>query len=134
MNIPDIRNDPPRDPELAAALDRDPAMSESDWGRLHASILTRAELSLARLRLRPSWWDYAAGWARPAIPFAVAASLTFLFIVGKLPDPRLDANGFAVLPFLDDVLTATISDVEYDLLVADSRETDALLRLALQEP
>jgi hypothetical protein len=131
MRIPHIDSDPPRDAVIAAALAADGETVQPDWFRLHASIMARAEQPLARLRLRPSWFDYAASWARPAIPFAAAAGFAFAFFVGTVPDPR-SAVG-AALPFLDDVLAASISDAEYDILIA-GEGADALLRLAVQEP
>jgi hypothetical protein len=128
MNIPDIRHDPLRDPELAEALGAAHDGIQPDWIRLHASVMARAELSLARLRVRPRWWDYAARWARPAIPAAVAASIALVFLFGIVPD----RGASVTLPFLDDVLTAAISDSEYELLVADASASDALLRLAME--
>jgi hypothetical protein len=139
MNYPDISRDPPRDPEIAGWLSaagiEDGAM-EVDGVGLHAAIMERAKLPLARLRLQPQWWEYAARWALPAVPVAMAASIAIAFVVsalaptgfGTLPD-----TAFVALPSIEDVITHPVPSEEYDLLVSSAGDTDALLSFTLRE-
>ncbi len=137
MNYPDISRDPPRDPEVAEWLhvgSGEPLMA--DRASLHAVILARAQLPLARLRLQPQWWEYAARWARPAVPLALAAGLALTFAIGTSSLPGvapLPEVAAVTLPSLEDVLTYSVPEAEYNLLVAGAGETDALLSFTLQE-
>jgi hypothetical protein len=137
MNYPDITRDPPRDRELAARLlaVEGEGREIRDAARLRAAILARAELPLARLRLQPFWWEYAARWARPAVPVALAASLALGYLIGTTPLPGagVGAGAAASLPFLEEVLTSPVPQAEYDLLHSGEGDTEALLRFALQE-
>jgi len=136
MNYPDISRDPPRDEELAAWLAAHEANRDArpDMTRLRDAILSRAQMPLARLRSQPFWWDYAARWAAPAVPLAIAASLALAFAIGNLPAPALTAgNATASLPNLEDVLTQPLPEMEYNLLVSRSGEPEALISFALQE-
>jgi hypothetical protein len=138
MNYPDISRDPPRDPEIAAILAAalPGGADEMDGARLRSAILARAQDHLARLRHQPLWWEYAATWAKPAVPLALAAALALTFVVGSIPVPvNSPAGGVALapLPPLEDVLTQQLPDAEYNLLLSRSGDTDALLNFAMQE-
>jgi hypothetical protein len=138
MNYPDISRDPPRDDELATLLAAalPDGADEMDGARLRVAIVARARDHLARLRHQPLWWEYAAGWARPAVPLALAAGLALAYLVGSMPLPeRSPATEVAVvtLPTIEDVLTHPLPDAEYNLLLSRSGDTDALLNFALQE-
>lgn len=74
------------DPRLADALrqiEEEPALDERTRDELHRSIMAGAGPGLARLR-RGAWWDWAAGWARFAVP---AAAVAILLVILLLPDP-----------------------------------------------
>jgi hypothetical protein len=138
MNYPDISRDPPRDEELAAMLAAalPEGGNEMDGARLRGAIMARARDHLAKLRHQPLWWEYAATWARPAVPLALAAALALAFVVGSIPLPGhspASEVAIATLPRLEDVLTHQLPDAEYDLLLSRSGDTDALLNFALQE-
>jgi hypothetical protein len=137
MNYPDISRDPPRDPEIAAWL-ANCSVGESDAPRegLHAAIMARAQLPLARLRIQPQWWEHAARWALPAVPVALAASMLLALAVGSVPLPGLSPapDAAATLPMLEDVLTYSVSEAEYNVLVSGTADAEALLSFALQEP
>jgi hypothetical protein len=135
--IPDITRDPPRDAELAARLrelETTRPGDRVDWTRLRRTTLVRAADALARLRQRGSWWEYAARWARPAIPLAAAAGLALAVLLGTLHVPQGAVGPLATLPFLEEVLIAPIPEPEAQLLYTAGAEPDALLRLAIQEP
>lgn len=137
MKIPDITRDPPRDPEIAAWLSLAAGGGPDEaaqLGPLRNSIRARAAMPLARLRQRPHWWDVAARWARPAIPMAAAASLALAVLVGNLPAPASGALETASgLPFLEEVLAASLPSAEYELLAFGADGSEALLRLAVEE-
>jgi hypothetical protein len=138
MNYPDISRDPPRDDELAAMLVTalPDGADEMDGARLRTAIMTRARDHLARLRRQPLWWEYAASWAKPAVPLALAAALALAFVLGSIPMPASSPAtevAVATLPSLEDVLTHQLPDAEYNLLLSRSGDTDALLNFALQE-
>lgn len=137
MNHPDVFRDPPRDPELAAVLREVDAAAPDrlDAGRLRAAVLARAEPALAARRQQARWWEHAARWARPAIPLALAASLALAYLVGNttLPTGSAPETTAASLPHLEDVLSSELPDAEYRVMVSSEGETEALLRLALQE-
>lgn len=128
--------DPMPDPELGAHLHAvlpDPAAHAPDWDGLRARLRERAALSLARLRRqRRAWWQYAAAWARPAIPAAVAAAALLAVVLGRQPEPL---PALAERPGLEDVLGAPVPELEYDLLFEGSAlsANEALLRAAFYE-
>jgi hypothetical protein len=135
MNLPDISRDPPRDAELGTLLRtlNDPDEDRS-LARLQHALRARAAMPLARLRSRPRWWDYAAEWARPAIPMAAAAGLLLAVVVGSLPTPTPMANDTgAGLPYMEEVLGSSMPDSDYYLVMAGGADSDALLRLAVEE-
>jgi negative regulator of sigma E activity len=136
MNGPDLTRDPPRDPEIAAWLSLAANEAVGEVARLEPlrqSIRARAVMPLARLRQRPHWWEVTARWARPAIPMAAAASLALAVLVGNLPTPANDALETAGLPYLEEVLAASLPSAEYELLAFGGSESEALLRLAVEE-
>ena len=79
-----MKEEPVRDPELAAALRRleaDERLHEAEWERMLSAIAERSAPRLARLRRVDSWWDYTAAWLQVAAPLAIAAGLAFLFLL-----------------------------------------------------
>jgi hypothetical protein len=137
MNYPDISRDPPRDPEIAEWLGAGSAEPVApDRESLRAAILARAQLPLARLRMQPQWWEYAARWARPAVPLSLAASVALAFAIGTTAIPGaapIPEAVAAALPPLEDVLTYSVPEAEYNLLVAGAGDTEALLSFSMQE-
>lgn len=80
-----------REPEIAAALERAtgmPPFDDVDWAQLHARITRDASATLARLRESPTWWSFAAAWARPAIPLALAAGIALVLLVTSRQDTQ----------------------------------------------
>jgi hypothetical protein len=76
-------DEPQRDPRLGEVLARvaGPTPAASAEERLHARIMAAAEPRLARRREPElAWWEYTAGWARAAIPIALAAGIVALFV------------------------------------------------------
>jgi hypothetical protein len=139
MTYPDISRDPPRDSEVAGwltAAEQGSRAGQPDFGGMRAGILARAQLPLARLRRQLPWWEYAANWARPAVPVALAAGLAMIWVVGSNPIPALSPaaeGGVNSLPFLEDVLTSNVPEAEYHLLVSEDAEMEALVNFAFQE-
>jgi hypothetical protein len=133
----DFTHDPVPDPELAIALrDLEQApYDEVDWGALHRSITERAELPLARRRLRPRRrWG-----SRVLVPAAAAAGLILAIgiqVVGPAPGSGEDlagvpaANGLRTM--VEEVLGSAISDAELDVLLGDV-STDGLVIAAVTD-
>ncbi len=72
--------------QLRTALP-DPPVDEVDWAALRQRIARRAEPQLARLRRSAraaAWWDYAARWALPGLPAAVAAAAVLALLLGRM--------------------------------------------------
>jgi hypothetical protein len=116
------REDDVRDARLAALLRSADAAPEPDWDRLHASIVARAALPLARLRKPPAWWELTASWARAAVPIAVAASIALAVAIardGATPGSDLVAStttSLTVRDALEDAITTP--ETESELLPA----------------
>jgi hypothetical protein len=121
---------------LRAALP-DPPLDEVDWVALRQRIARDAQPTLARLRFggrsRSAWWEYAARWAAPMVPAAVAAAAALALLLG-----RMDRAGTAVPATesassqvaLEAAIGATQRDAEARALFA-SVDQDALLRAAV---
>ncbi len=65
----------------------EPPVDEVDWAALRQRIARRAEPQLARLRRSAraaAWWDYAARWAKPALPAAIAAAAALALLLGRM--------------------------------------------------
>ena len=78
-----MKQEPERDLELAAALRRlegDAELDDAAWRRLQARIATDAARHFAAPEKPIAWWEYIAGWARPALPLAAAAGLLLLLL------------------------------------------------------
>ncbi len=131
--------DPRLRAELRAALP-EPPMDEVDWEGLRERIGRGAELRLARLRAggraRAAWWEYAARWAAPVLPAAVAAAAALVLLLGRLeratPTPVTVAATRTVETggTQPSVLEAAISGSNSTVLVA-AADPDALLRAAV---
>ncbi|MEJ7810830.1 MAG: hypothetical protein WKG32_10520 [Gemmatimonadaceae bacterium] len=75
-----------RDPRLSAELRRvegDLPLERVDWAAMRRTAAERAALPLARLRRGRAWWEYAAGWARTAVPAAVAAGILLAAVLAR---------------------------------------------------
>jgi hypothetical protein len=59
-----------------------PAATEVDWWTLRRTIVEDAAAFLGEARRRP-WWDYAAGWIRPAVPVGMAVSIMAMVVLGS---------------------------------------------------
>lgn len=85
------------DPRLRALL-RDAAPPEEPaWDALHAAIMRRAALPLARIRAahreNVEWWEPASHWARAALPLAIAASIALILGLTRFRElPTLTAS------------------------------------------
>lgn len=70
------------DPRLGALLRATVPAEEPAWDALHAAIMSRAALPLARIRAahheNVEWWEPASHWARAALPLAIAASIALI--------------------------------------------------------
>jgi hypothetical protein len=74
--------EPQRDQRLGEMLARvaGPTPAAGTEERLHARIMLAAGPQLSRRREPDlAWWEYTAGWARAAIPLALAAGIVALF-------------------------------------------------------
>lgn len=120
-----MNREPEHDLELSEALRRlegDAALGDADWNRLRAGINARA----ARLFARPpvpavpaTWWETLAGWARPAVPLAVAAGVFLVFLALQETD-----FGSSMAPARD---SSELERGELTLLVSgDVQEQDAI--------
>jgi hypothetical protein len=114
------KHDPASDPRLAEALRMafpPPTLEAEDLEALSRRIAERAELTLARLRGRAPWWAYTAGWARAAVPAALAASVMLALLFGALerrylarpaPPQRLQLEAALGAAPAEDEVTATV--------------------------
>lgn len=78
-----MNQEPERDLELTEALRRlegDADLDEAGWKRLRASIASGAVRHFATPREPIAWWEYIAGWARPALPLAAAVGVLLLLL------------------------------------------------------
>jgi hypothetical protein len=127
------------DLELRAALrsvEAEPPVGQVDWDALRTSIVSRAELPMARRRARSA---RLPRWGRPLVPFAVAASIVLaLWFHGFSPQPDLgtpiaDGAPAFTVPFLsaEDLFHADLTDQEFQHLVSGRAHSDALLLVAV---
>lgn len=116
-----------------------PPVDEVDWGALRERIARDAAPALARLRQSApgprSWWDYAARWAVPALPAALAAAAALALLLGRLstatPQTQPEvASASATRLTVENAIGASPSDAEVTALYA-SADRDALLRAAV---
>ncbi len=119
-----------------------PPVDEVDWSALRRRIAQSAEPALARLRRSArtaAWWDYAARWARPVLPAAVAAAAALLLLLGRMestvepvPEPTTVASAPASSARLtvETAIGAAPSDEVTNALYVSS-DRDALLRAAV---
>lgn len=85
------------DPRLRALLRDAAPVEEPAWDALHAAIVRRAALPLARIRAahreHVEWWEPASGWARAALPLAIAASIALILGLTRFRElPTLTAS------------------------------------------
>ena len=72
-----------RDPALTTALRRavgDPPYDAVDWDVL-ARRIQSAVAARRRVERPARWWEHAAGWARAAVPLALAAGIAAFALV-----------------------------------------------------
>jgi hypothetical protein len=105
-----------------------------DWEELRGAIRARAELPVARLRVRRQ----RARWMRPLIPLAVAAGIGGAALLGgRLSDggapPAIRTAAVAPTVSPEEVLTSNLPDEEFRLLVTSRSDPDGLLRMAIDE-
>lgn len=133
--------DPRLRAQLRAALP-EPPIDEVDWEGLRERIAGSADPYLARLRTggrarAAVWWEYAARWAAPVLPAALAAAAALALLLGRLerstPTPATvvattrapETSGTQA-----SVLEAALSGSTSTVLVA-AADPDALLRAAV---
>lgn len=129
--------DPRLRAELEAALP-EPPVDEVDWEGLRARIARGAEPRLARLRLggraRAAWWEYAARWAAPVLPAAVAVAAALALLLGRLDNSTPTATATVASATRSEtqqsVIEAAVSGSSSTVLVATT-DQDALLRAAV---
>jgi len=129
--------DPRLRAELQAALP-EPPVDEVDWEGLRARIAAGAEPRLARLRLggraRAAWWEYAARWAAPVLPAAVAVAAALALLLGRLDNGTPTATATVASATRGEtqpsVIEAAVSGSSSTVLVATA-DQDALLRAAV---
>jgi len=117
------------DPRLASLLraaEGGPSAPEPAWDELHAAVMRRAELPLARRRAalraagagrsraEPEWWELAAGWARAAVPLALAASAALILSIAATRETAVAATPATptVRSAVEEVLVAAAPDDE----------------------
>ena len=124
--------------QLRAALP-EPPVDEVDWAALRQRIARRAEPQLARLRRSArasAWWDYAARWAKPALPAAVAAAAVLALLLGRMQTvPQAQSPAVATATqtqrlTVESAIGASPQDEETSVLFA-SADRDELLRAAV---
>jgi hypothetical protein len=131
--------DPERDPRLGETLRRlERTRPWEDEDELSRRIMLAARGQLARLRapVRP-WWEWAAVWARVAIPLGVAASIAATVILvserGSFDPAWNDADSMTVSGAMLSAATLPAGEAQVadQLLVPASEEwllTGALAR------
>jgi hypothetical protein len=60
-----------------------PAANDVDWWTLRRTIVGDAAPYLDGAWRRRRWWEYAAGWIRPAVPVGVAVSIIAMVMAGS---------------------------------------------------
>lgn len=129
----DIPEDPVADLQLRVALESaagEAPVADVDWEALRTAIRSDAGLPLARRR-RESRRPFL-GWGRVALPALCAAALAALLLRGdilKPPQPELQAT--SLRPMAEQVLGSSISESEWELLLSQQVETEALLLAAV---
>ena len=98
MRMDDQHDPRERDPAIAEAMRSVTPMSAADDARLarvHAQIMRRAAPRLrarGRWRHGGTWVDYAAAWARAAVPIGVAAGIVAAVMLSRAAAPELVAE------------------------------------------
>lgn len=69
--------------EALRAVAGPPAATEIDWWSLRRTIVGDAGAFLDGPRRGRRWWEYAAGWIRPAVPLGVAVSVMAMIVIGS---------------------------------------------------
>jgi len=69
--------------EALRAIAGPPAATEIDWWSLRRTIVGDAGAFLDGPRRGRRWWEYAAGWIRPAVPLGVAVSVVAMIVIGS---------------------------------------------------
>ncbi|MEX2572404.1 MAG: hypothetical protein WD737_13985 [Gemmatimonadota bacterium] len=133
------RRDQVSDPVLEAALAelRSDVPDDVDWGALRQSINERAQLALARRRVRRSHPTF-----RAVARLAVAASIAFALWMGPgLVNQVLDPASSTALTevatqdeMLAEALASDLTEQEFRLLVTGRANPEELLAFALGQP
>jgi len=70
--------------EALRAVAGPPGATDIDWWTLRRTIVDDAGAYLDGPRRGRRWWEYAAGWIRPAVPLGLAASVMAVVVVGSV--------------------------------------------------
>ena len=70
--------------EALRAVAGPPAATEVDWWTLRRTIVGDAAAFLDVARRGRRWWEYAAGWIRPAVPIGLAVSVMAMIGMGSV--------------------------------------------------
>ena len=89
--------------EALRAVAGPPAATDVDWWTLRRTIVGDASPFLDGPRRGRRWWEYAAGWIRPAVPLGVAVSVMAMVVMGS-------AAGTASVSTLSPVVAADTTD------------------------
>ena len=69
--------------EALRAVAGPPPATDIDWWTLRQTIVGDASAFLDGPRRGRRWWEYAAGWIRPAVPIGVAVSVVAVLAMGS---------------------------------------------------
>lgn len=128
----DIPEDPVADLQLRVALESaagEAPVADVDWEALRTAIRSDAGLPLARRR-RESRRPFL-GWGRVAFPALCAAALAALLLRGDILKPQPELQATSLRPMAEQVLGSSISESEWELLLSQQVETEALLLAAV---
>lgn len=102
------------------------------WDRLHATVLERAALELARRRrrARESVGAVLSGWSRSLIPVAAAAAAIAAFLVGSEVRQAVDS---APPLLLEDILASEVEDGAFRAVMSGREPANPVAFMALVE-
>lgn len=108
-----------------------PAATEIDWWTLRRAIVEDASGLLEGVRRR-RWWDYAAGWIRPAVPVGMAVSIMAVIAMGSADSASVAVGSAVVADTTDGSLWLHAvrgggAASEVDPLLAESRIATAFV-------
>ena len=126
-----MKDDFERDPLIGRALgdlEGPTPLDRVDWKSLQQRIVAGAAPELRRLARTLAWWEYAAKWARVAVPVGVAAILGLILWLfpgkGTGPGQEHRLNNKDALAM---VVTGEATEAEMINLVLDSPAGEPIL-------